>query len=60
MNLMNAYVEDTEEFECIYAAYCMELNQQVKDSEINKMSKKILVDIIWKKFLFIFSLCGWF
>ena len=29
MNLMNAYVEDSEEFECIYAAYCLELNQQV-------------------------------
>jgi len=28
MNLMNAYVEDSEEFECIYAAYCLELNQQ--------------------------------
>ena len=30
MNLMDAYVKDTTEFECIYAAYCYELNQQAK------------------------------
>jgi len=30
MNLMNAYTRDTEEFECIYTAYCHELNQQAK------------------------------
>merc|ERR1712029_658397 len=30
MNLMNAYMKDSSEFECIYAAYCYELNQQAK------------------------------
>ena len=30
MNLMNAYMKDSGEFECIYAAYCYELNQQAK------------------------------
>merc|ERR1711892_1530408 len=30
MNLMNAYVKDSSEFECIYAAYCYEVNQQAK------------------------------
>ena len=30
MNLMNAYMKDSTEFECIYAAYCYELNQQAK------------------------------
>ena len=28
MNLMNAYMKDSKEFECIYAAYCYEVNQQ--------------------------------
>ena len=28
MNLMNAYMKDSSEFECIYAAYCYEVNQQ--------------------------------
>jgi len=28
MNLMNAYMKDSAEFECIYAAYCYEVNQQ--------------------------------
>ena len=28
MNLMNAYMKDSVEFECIYAAYCYEVNQQ--------------------------------
>ena len=28
MNLINAYVKDSSQFECIYAAYCYELNQQ--------------------------------
>ena len=28
MNLLNAYVKDSSQFECIYAAYCYELNQQ--------------------------------
>lgn len=30
MNLMNAYMKDSSEFECIYAAYCYEVNQQAK------------------------------
>jgi len=30
MNLMNAYMKDSSEFECIYAAYCYEINQQAK------------------------------
>merc|ERR1719397_852276 len=30
MNLMNAYMRDSGEFECIYAAYCWELNQQAR------------------------------
>merc|ERR1712227_701051 len=30
MNLMNAYMKDSSEFECIYVAYCYELNQQAK------------------------------
>jgi len=41
MNLMNAYVEDTEEFECIYAAYCMELNQQARLSGMASSVAKI-------------------
>lgn len=30
MNLVNAYIHEGSEFECIYAAYCVELNQQAK------------------------------
>jgi len=30
MNLVNAYIRDGAEFECIYAAYCYEVNQQAK------------------------------
>lgn len=30
MNLVNAYIRDGSEFECIYAAYCHEVNQQAK------------------------------
>ena len=30
MNLMNAYMKDSTEFECIYAAYCYEVNQQAE------------------------------
>jgi len=30
MNLVNAYIRDGAEFECIYAAYCYEVNEQAK------------------------------
>ena len=30
MNLINAYVKDSAEFDCIYAAYCYEVSQQAK------------------------------
>jgi hypothetical protein len=30
MNLVNAYIRDGSEFECIYAAYCYEVNQQAR------------------------------
>ena len=32
MNLMNAYVQESDEFECIYASYCEKLNNQVRIS----------------------------
>lgn len=30
MNLVNAYIRDGSEYECIYAAYCYEVNQQAR------------------------------
>jgi hypothetical protein len=30
MNLVNAYIKDGAEFECIYAAYCYEVNEQAR------------------------------
>ena len=41
MNLMNAYMQDSSEFECIYAAYCYEVNQQAKLEGMSSSVAKI-------------------
>ena len=50
MNLMNAYMQDSSEFECIYAAYCYEVNQQAKLEErcqrAMKDKSQCLVDLL--------------
>jgi len=41
MNLINAYIKDGSEFECIYAAYCYEVNQQASMGGMESSVAKI-------------------